>query len=100
VVQVSNRLRLRRLAIFEPRPPNVVSLVPESGRSRRRAIDDSQGLAIEDGAFGDLEAEGLVDMLGESVGDGSVGGDFAAALCAGPFFGCAEEGGAHAIPTV
>ena len=63
-------------------------------------IDDSEGLKIEDGAFGDLEAEGLVDALGERVGNGSVGGNFAAALCARPFFGGAEEGGAHAMPTV
>ena len=59
-----------------------------------------QGLAVEDGAFGDLEAEGLVDTLGEGVGDGTVGGDFAAALCARPFFGGAEERGAYAMPTV
>ena len=39
-----------------------------------------QRFAEEDGAFGNLEAEGVVDVLGEGVGDGCVGGEFAAAL--------------------
>ena len=39
-----------------------------------------EGFAEEDGAFGNLEAEGVVDALGEGVGDGCVGGEFAAAL--------------------
>jgi hypothetical protein len=65
-------------------------------------MDDegSEGFAVEDGAFGDLEAEGFVDLLGERVGDGGVGGEFAAALGAGPVFGGAEECGADALAAV
>ena len=82
------------------RPQRLHPQFERAGRRRRRATADSEDLAIEDGAFGHLEAEGLVDALGDCVEDGSVGGDFAAALCAGPFFGSAEEGCAYATPTV
>jgi len=94
-VQVSNRLPLPWQSLRCGR-----HLSPRERALTEKGIDDSEGLAIQDGAFSDLEAEALVDALGESVGDGSVGGDFAAALCAGPFFGGAEEDGAYATPTV
>jgi hypothetical protein len=51
----------------------------------------SKEFSIEDGAFSDLEAERLVDLLGERVGELGVGRDFAAALSAGPVFCGAEK---------
>jgi hypothetical protein len=56
-----------------------------------------EGFAEEEGALDDLKAEGFVDALGEGVGDGGVGGEFAAAVGAGPAFGGAEECGADAL---
>jgi hypothetical protein len=34
--------------------------------------EGSEGFAVEDSTFGNLEAEGLVDALGERVGEGRV----------------------------
>ena len=77
---------------------------PKGGpyQARGMGMDDegSEGFAVEDGAFGDLETEGFVDVLGEGVGEGCVGGEFAAALGAGPVFGGAEECGADALTAV
>ena len=60
----------------------------------------SEGFAVEDAALGDLEAEGLVDLLGEFVGELGVRRHFEAALGAGPLFGSAEEGRAYALAAV
>lgn len=57
-------------------------------------------LAVEDAALGDSEAEGLVCALGGEIVELRVGGDFGAALGAGPVFGGAEEGSADALAAV
>jgi hypothetical protein len=59
-----------------------------------------EGLAVEDAAFGDLETESLVGVLGEEVIELRVGGHFGAALGASPVFGGREERGADADAAV
>ena len=71
-----------------------------SGGLEKKEESFLEWLAVEDAAFGDLETERFVGVLGEDVIELRVGGHFGAALGAGPVFGGAEESDTDALSAV